>query len=81
SAVRYPDRHPLVPARSAVQPMSTSAAAPREHRFLWEGRDRHGQSRRGELMATDAGAVQTHLSRQGVFMTRARRRDGACRRP
>jgi type IV pilus assembly protein PilC len=52
--------------------MSTSAAAPREHRFLWEGRDRHGQPRRGELMAANAGAVQVHLSRQGVFMTRVR---------
>ena len=52
--------------------MPTSAAAPREHRFLWEGRDRHGQPRRGELMAADAGAVQTHLSRQGVFLTRVR---------
>ncbi|MBU6194813.1 MAG: type II secretion system F family protein [Burkholderiales bacterium] len=46
--------------------------APLEHLFAWEGRDRHGQSLRGELMAPGASLVQAQLRRQGIFLTRLR---------
>ncbi|MBM3389706.1 MAG: type II secretion system F family protein [Betaproteobacteria bacterium] len=41
----------------------------RQHRFLWEGRDRHGQSMRGEMKAANVLTVQAQLRRQGIFMT------------
>ena len=50
------------------------AAAPKEHTFAWEGRDRAGKVIRGEMRASGPAIVQTTLRRQGISVTKTTRR-------
>ncbi len=45
-----------------------------EHLYIWEGKDKHGKAMRGEMKASGESFVQAQLRRQGVFVTRVRRR-------
>jgi len=49
-------------------------AAPREHTFAWEGRDRTGKVVRGEVRAEGPAVVQSSLRRQGIAVTKVTRR-------
>ncbi len=49
-------------------------AAPREHTYAWEGRDRTGKVVRGEVRAGGPAVVQTSLRRQGIAVTKVTRR-------
>lgn len=65
----------VVALRSTMSTMSsTRSAAIREHLFLWEGKDRNGKRMRGEMKAGGESLVQAQLRRQGIFVTRVRRR-------
>jgi type IV pilus assembly protein PilC len=50
------------------------AAAPKEHTFVWEGRDRAGKVIRGEMRASGPAIVQTTLRRQGISVTKTTKR-------
>ncbi|MFO1299348.1 MAG: type II secretion system F family protein [Burkholderiaceae bacterium] len=50
------------------------AAAPKEHTFAWEGRDRAGKVIRGEMRASGPAIVQTTLRRQGISVTKTTKR-------
>ncbi len=49
-------------------------AAPKEHTFAWEGRDRVGKVVRGEMRASGPAIVQTSLRRQGIAVTKVTKR-------
>ena len=49
-------------------------AAPREHTYAWEGRDRTGKVVRGEVRAGGPAVVQTSLRRQGIAVTKVTKR-------
>ncbi len=53
---------------------ATRRAQPSEQTFLWEGRDRSGKMVRGEMRARGPAVVQSTLRRQGIMVTKARRR-------
>lgn len=60
-------------ALHATYPMPPSPSeAIQEPLFAWEGRDKHGQSIRGEMNAGGASMVQAQLRRRGIFVTRIR---------
>ncbi|MFA7666607.1 MAG: type II secretion system F family protein [Burkholderiaceae bacterium] len=59
---------------------STSAPrrpAVREQTFVWEGRDRSGKIVRGEVRAASQALLQSSLRRQGIAVTRVRKRSYA----
>jgi len=51
-----------------------TAAATKEFVFEWEGRDRNGKSVRGETRAAGENQVTASLRRQGVALTKIRKR-------
>ena len=57
--------------------MATAAAAlksPKELIFEWEGKDKNGKVIRGEMRAGGEAVVNASLRRQGVMVTRVRKR-------
>lgn len=48
--------------------------AVKEHLFVWEGTDKHGKQMTGELKAGGEALVHAQLRRQGIFVTRVRKR-------
>ena len=58
--------------------MATSAATTRgnlkEFVFEWEGKDRNGKQARGEMRASGTNQVQASLRRQGVLLTKIKKR-------
>jgi type IV pilus assembly protein PilC len=48
--------------------------AVREHTYQWEGRDRSGKTVRGEMRAGGTAVVSTTLRRQGVLVTKVKKR-------
>jgi len=61
-------------ARRAPARKAASAPAVREHTWQWEGRDRSGKTVRGEMRAGGAAVVSTTLRRQGVLVTKVKKR-------
>jgi type IV pilus assembly protein PilC len=64
--------------------MATAAIAtkaPRDLIFEWEGRDKNGKVVRGEMRAGGQAAVNATLRRQGVTVTKVRKRRGSAGRP
>jgi type IV pilus assembly protein PilC len=59
-------------ATSAVP--SSRHRTPRESTYLWEGRDRVGKNLRGEIRASGPAIVQSSLRRQGITVTKLRKR-------
>jgi type IV pilus assembly protein PilC len=60
--------------------MATAAIAtkgPRDQIFEWEGRDKNGKVVRGEMRAGGQAAVNATLRRQGVNVTKVRKRRGS----
>ncbi|MBU6271793.1 MAG: type II secretion system F family protein [Betaproteobacteria bacterium] len=52
-----------------------AAAAPvKQFTYLWEGRDRAGRTVRGEMRAGGVAVVNTTLRRQGVMVTKVKKR-------
>ena len=51
--------------------------APREHLFVWEGKDKTGKIIRGEMRAATETVVQTILRRQGVLAHKIRKQSFA----
>lgn len=51
-----------------------SARAVKEFLFDWEGKDRNGRVVRGEMRAGGEAVVNASLRRQGIFVTRLRKR-------
>jgi type IV pilus assembly protein PilC len=57
--------------------MATATSTPRAHKefvYEWEGKDRNGKQVRGELRAAGANQVQATLRRQGVLLTKVKKR-------
>jgi type IV pilus assembly protein PilC len=54
--------------------MATKAASPKDFVFEWEGKDRNGKVVRGELRATGENQVQASMRRQGVLVTKVKKR-------
>lgn len=55
--------------------MATSKAnQPKDALYEWEGRDRNGKTVKGELRATGENQVQAALRRQGVTVTKVKKR-------
>jgi type IV pilus assembly protein PilC len=48
--------------------------APRESSFLWEGKNKSGKPVRGEMLAPSAAVVQAALRRQGVLVTKVKKK-------
>jgi len=48
--------------------------APRDQTFLWEGRDRAGKTVRGEVRASSQTILQSSLRRQGIVVTKVKKR-------
>ena len=42
--------------------------------YQWEGKDRHGKLQRGEMRAGGEAAVSAHLRRQGILVTKIKKR-------
>jgi type IV pilus assembly protein PilC len=61
-------------ARRAPARKAAGAPAVREHTWQWEGRDRSGKTVRGEMRAGGAAVVSTTLRRQGVLVTKVKKR-------
>lgn len=51
-----------------------SRAPAKEFIFEWVGKDRQGKELRGEMRATGEAQVQASLRRQGIFMTKLKKR-------
>lgn len=49
-------------------------ATAKEFIFEWAGKDRQGKEQRGEMRATGEAQVQASLRRQGIFMTKLKKR-------
>ena len=60
--------------RKAPAGRAVGATAVREHTWQWEGRDRSGKTVRGEMRAGGAAVVSTTLRRQGVLVTKVKKR-------
>lgn len=54
--------------------MATKALQPKDFLFEWEGKDRNGKVVRGELRATGENQVQASMRRQGVLVTKVKKR-------
>lgn len=57
--------------------MATATSTPRGHKefvYEWEGKDRNGKQVRGELRAAGTNQVQAALRRQGVLLTKVKKR-------
>ena len=53
---------------------ATLGKAPKEVIFEWEGKDRHGKIVRGEMRAGGEAVVNSSLRRQGILVTRLKKR-------
>jgi len=62
------------PARKPLASRAAGGAAVREHTWQWEGRDRSGKTVRGEMRAGGAAVVSSMLRRQGVLVTKLKKR-------
>ena len=60
--------------RAATAPRRTQ---PREQTFMWEGRDRAGKTVRGEVRAKSQAVLQSSLRRQGIVVTKVKKRSYA----
>jgi type IV pilus assembly protein PilC len=61
-------------ARKAPVRKAADAPAARQDTWQWEGRDRSGKTVRGEMRAGGAAVVSTTLRRQGVLVTKVKKR-------
>jgi type IV pilus assembly protein PilC len=61
-------------AHKPPQGKTPGGVAVQEHTFQWEGRDRSGKTVRGEMRAGGAAVVSTTLRRQGVLVTKVKKR-------
>ncbi|HZL94475.1 MAG TPA: type II secretion system F family protein [Vicinamibacterales bacterium] len=60
--------------------MATATAAakgPKEFTFSWEGRDKSGKTVRGELRAPGEAMVNATLRRQGIVVSKVKKRSGS----
>ena len=48
----------------------------KEYQFLWEGRDKSGKVVKGEMRAAGEASVSAHLRRQGINVTKVKKRRG-----
>ena len=48
----------------------------KEYQFLWEGRDKSGKTVKGEMRAAGEASVSAHLRRQGIQVTKVKKRRG-----
>ena len=53
---------------------ATGKATAKEFIFEWSGKDRQGKELRGEMRASGEAQVQASLRRQGIFMTKLKKR-------
>ncbi len=54
--------------------MATSSSTPKEFLFVWEGKDRQGKTQRGEIRAGTEAIVNASLRRQGILVTKVKKR-------
>lgn len=54
---------------------ATGKATAKEFVFEWTGKDRQGKEMRGEMRAAGEAQVQASLRRQGIFMTKLKKRN------
>jgi type IV pilus assembly protein PilC len=48
----------------------------KEHQYLWEGKDKSGKIIKGEMRAAGEASVSAHLRRQGIQVTKVKKRRG-----
>ena len=58
----------------ATAAMGNKQQGPKDFIFEWEGKDRTGKVVRGELRAGGEAAVSASMRRQGIMITKVRRR-------
>ncbi|HWJ94040.1 MAG TPA: type II secretion system F family protein [Telluria sp.] len=51
-----------------------AAAGPKEHVYAWEGKDKAGKTVRGELRASGEAIVNVTLRRQGIMVTKVKKK-------
>ncbi|TSE27827.1 type II secretion system F family protein [Tepidimonas aquatica] len=54
--------------------MATATQTAREHIFEWEGKDRNGKAVKGEMRAVGEAQVQAQLRRQGIVVSKVKKR-------
>ncbi len=54
--------------------MATATPAARDHVFEWEGKDRNGKAVKGEMRAVGEAQVQAQLRRQGIVVSKVKKR-------
>ena len=67
----------MATSRSTHMRPAARRAAPQDALFEWEARDKSGRIVRGELRAGGEAALKATLRRQGLIVTRARKRRGS----
>jgi len=60
----------MAPVRDRSEPQSTNA----DFLYRWEGKDKRGKQVSGELYASGNAAVNSTLQRQGIWVTRVKRK-------
>ncbi len=61
-------------ATAAASAVSASKSATREQLFVWEGKDKNGKVVRGEMRAGGESVVSASLRRQGILVTKVKKR-------
>ena len=59
---------------TSLQPRSRSGAQPKESVYAWEGKDKTGKTVRGELRAGGEAIVNVTLRRQGILVTKVKKK-------
>ncbi len=67
---QYPPAHSARPPLMATANPSSSA---KQYVFLWEGRDRHGKTIKGEMKAGGEATVNALLRRQGILVLKMKK--------
>ncbi len=61
-------------ATAAASAISSSKSATKEQLFVWEGKDKNGKVVRGEMRAGGESVVSASLRRQGILVTKVKKR-------
>ena len=61
-------------ATTSARPRSGASAKIKEHVFAWEGKDKNGKTVRGEMRAGGETIVNVTLRRQGIMVTKVKKK-------
>jgi len=57
--------------------VDSKAKKGKEYQFLWEGKEKSGKAVKGEMRSAGEASVSAHLRRQGIQVTKIRKRRGS----